>query len=369
MYLPGVPPEYARQIIEALRRPEGTLEFLYRFEGIFDPNLGSGVLLEVATGAMLFRLERDEKLNTHFIHSSPGTGTRIASVNLNPLCGATALTIALVWSPTETRLHVIDADNPTRAVAGVGRPSPRQFRVGDDRRVYQVGDEGLKVMGVRMFLGGKPVLQPTAIEAWTDTVEAVRLLLKGSSPDGYVFEMICANLSIVMLVTGFEAYCRRRLLELEGEGIPADFDALARSFLTKYERENDLAAVIRQQAAAEGISPLAKLVDSRRGDFQNFDRCKTAYAKAYGISFGRDLGVSNTTIEQVRRAIRFRHRIVHTSPLIGMLNQDRVPPEEPVFPSFKLVEETLTVFDSFIQALHAATLRLRPEAPKGAPKT
>jgi len=361
MHIPSVPREVAEQIRAALKRPEGTFMFDYRFDGLFDPALGHGVLLEVATGAILFRLERDLDLHLHFIHSSPGTTTRVASVDLRPLKGSMAVKIALVWSPEETRLHVADADNPERSVVGKGSPSQRQFRIGADGAVYQVGDAGVNVMGVSVFVRGQPVLQSTALEAWNSTVEAIKVLLTGSSPSGYLFEAVCTNLTIVMLVTGFETYCKRRFLELEDEGIIADFDGLVNRFLTRAERGRGEPDVIVQDASVEGVSPARKLVDQNRIDFQNYDRCKTAFNKGYGIKFGEDIGVSNILLEELQRLIGFRHRIVHVSPLLGMLNQERVPPEEPIFPNRQYAEKALETFDDFIQGLHTATLRLRPK--------
>jgi len=360
MHIPSVPHEIAEQIRSAMKRPEGTFMFRYQFDGLFDPVLGHGILLEVVTGAILFRLERDANLDLHFIHSSPGTGTRIASVELEPLKGSPALNVALVWSSQETRLHVADATNPDRSLVGEGEPSQRQFRIGRDGAVYQLGDEGVRVMGTSIFADGKQVLQPTALEAWISTVEAVRVLMGGSSPVGYLFEAVCTNLVIVMLVTGFEAYCKRRFLELEDEGVQADFDVLAGRFLSRSERERGLSRAIVQEASAEGISPTRKLVDQNRINFQNYDRCKAAYNKGYRIRFGEDIGVSNILLEEVQRLIEFRHRIVHVSPLLGMLNQGHVPPEEPIFSNREYAERAVEAFDDFIQGLHATTLRLRP---------
>ena len=62
--------------------------------------------------------------------------------------------IALVWSPKETRLHVFDAENPERSVMGTGKPSKRQYRVGADGSVYQIGDEGVEVMGTSIVVEG-----------------------------------------------------------------------------------------------------------------------------------------------------------------------------------------------------------------------
>ena len=77
MHLPGVPEHLISQIQESLKRPEATFMFDYRFDGLFDASLGTGVLIEITAGAIVLRLERDLDLNLHFFHSSPGTGTRV----------------------------------------------------------------------------------------------------------------------------------------------------------------------------------------------------------------------------------------------------------------------------------------------------
>ncbi len=360
MHIPGVPPEAVEQIRDAMKRPEGTLSFVYSFDRLFDPELGYGVLLEVVTGAIIFRLERDPDLNLHFFHSSPGTGTRVASVDIKPLRGSTRLLIFLVWSPDEASLSVGDLREDGQLLTGVGRPSPRQFRVGADGAVYQVGDEGVNVMGISVFAKGRLILQTTAIEAWNNTVEAIKILLTGTSPEGYIFEVVSTNMTIVMLVTGFETYCKRRFLELEEEGIPVDFNSLGKKFFSKGERNRGEIGAIVQEAQAEGSSSVRRIVDQGRIDFQNYERCKLAFNKGYGIRFGKDIGVSNRVLEEVQRLISSRHKIAHVSPLLGMLNQEQVPPKEPIFANRQYAEKALSIFDSFIRGLHNATLQLRP---------
>lgn len=361
MHIPSVPPQAVEQIRDAMKRPEGTLSFVYSFDGLFDPELGYGILLEVVTGAIIFRLERDPDLNLHFFHSSPGTGTRVANVDIRPLKGSTKVLIGLVWSPSETRLHLGDLRKDSeQLLTGVGKPSPRQFRVDSSGAICQVGDEGVQVMGISVFEKGRLMLQPTAIEAWNSTVQAIKILLTGMSPEGYIFEVISTNMTIVMLVTGFEIYCKRRFLELEGEGISPDFNNLAKKFFSSGERERGEIEAIIQEAHAESISATRKIVNQGRIDFQNYERCKLAFNKGYGIRFGEDIGVSNMLLEEVQRLITFRHKIVHLSPLLGMLNQEQVPPQEPIFPNRQYAEKAVNTFDGFIQGLHRATLRLRP---------
>jgi hypothetical protein len=93
-------------------------------------------------------------------------------------------------------------------------------------------------------------------------------------------------------------------------------------------------------------------------NFQNYEKCKRAYNKAYGLKFG-EIHIASKDLEFLQRLIKYRHRIVHISPLLGMLNQPEVPPEEPVFSNKKLGNDALKCFDTFITKLHDATLRLR----------
>jgi hypothetical protein len=350
-HLSGIPEKYKKEIIEALKRPEGTFEFIGRFYGLFDPTKGRGILLQVPSGETLLRLERDEELNLHFYYASPGTGTRVASVNILPLKGASAIHVFLCWSPKEIRLHVADADDPKKQVVGYGKPTVFQFRVGKDGGVYRVGDEGVEVMGERIFVGGEPVLQPTALGAWKETLKAIEILLTGKSPEGYIFDVVVANMIIVMLATGLEAYCKTRFLELEGEGITPNYDELGKLFSSKVFEE------IKREASQKNASIAQLIVDQRRIDFGNYERCKEAFNKGYCIKFG-ELGIPNQILEEIQRLINYRHRIVHVSPLMGMLNQDKVPPEKPIF-STNYVKNAIEVSKLFIESLHQATLKLK----------
>jgi len=357
-YLPGIPEKYKKHILEALKRPEGTFEFKGKFDGIFDPSKGRRILIQVPSGKTVLRLERDEKLNLHFYYASPGTSTRVASVNISPLKGASKIHVFLCWSPEEIRLHVADANNPKKQLMSYGKPAEFQLRVGDNGRVYEVGDRNIEVMEERIFINGKPTLQPTALGVWKATLTAVEILLKGKSSEGYIFDVVAANMAIVMLATGIETYCKTRFVELEGEGIQPNYDELEKEFFSRSEREKGVFEEIKKEAALRGVSAVQELINRRRIDFGNYDHCKRAFNKGYGIKFGEHLGVSNQILEEIQKLIRYRHRIVHVSPLIGMLNQDKVPPEEPIF-STKYVKNAIDISKSFIKSLHQATLNLR----------
>ncbi|MBE9482140.1 MAG: hypothetical protein IMY88_00480 [Chloroflexi bacterium] len=89
MHIPAnIPPEEQKRWVELLKMPVGTLTFQYTLDGLFDPKLGRGIILEIPTGQILYRIERDADLNMHFYHSTPGTKTLVATVNITPLTGS-----------------------------------------------------------------------------------------------------------------------------------------------------------------------------------------------------------------------------------------------------------------------------------------
>jgi hypothetical protein len=354
----GIPPDIYRQIQEAICRPEGTVSFMYTCKELFDPASGRGVLAEIHSGGHIFRIERDEELVLHFYHSSPGTGTRVASIDLKKVPSCETLFLAFSWSPKEVNFHVGPKVRGAELVSAKGTLSKRQFKLGTDGSIYEIGGPGLQIMGVSVYRGGKPVLQPTAIEAWKETIKATEILATGKSIEGCVFETVVTNLTLAMLVTGFEAFTKKRFLEVEQEGIEPDADAVVNSFFPRRERDAGISEILKSEAAEAKRTVLQLIVDKDSINFQNYERCKLAYNKAYRILFG-DLGLPSTTLEKSKKYIVYRHRIIHVSAILGMLNQPEVPPEAPVFPKKELAAEAIHEFDEFIEGLHTATLKLR----------
>lgn len=357
----NIPPYIVEQIREAIRRPEGTVSFEYSSDVLFDHKVPRGILFEIASGAHLFRVERDGELRLSFYHSSPGTGTRVATIDLKNVVPSSKVFLIFSWTPAEINFYVGPRIAGGQLVSAKGIPSPRQFRVGKDGSIFQVGGVGVEVMEVSVYQNGKPVLQPTALDAWKSTVESVSILFGGSSEKGHIFDVVVSNLTLSILVTGFEAYCKTRFLELEQEGIRPDMAALVSKFFYKSERENGKPDVMASEAEANNVSFLQKIIENKKRkiiNFQNYEECKRAYNKAYGLKFG-EIGIASNDLEFLQRLIKYRHRIVHVSPLIGMLNQHEVPPDEPVFSNKKLGNAALKCFDTFITKLHDATLHLR----------
>jgi hypothetical protein len=355
----NIPPEILENILENIRRTEGTVAFEYTSRDAFATDPTEGVFLEIVAGAHLFRLERGRPRVLRFFHASPGTGTRVATIDLSSAPEFDKAFLLFGWSPTEIKFwcgpRVPDGE---QLLTADGVPSPRQFQIGTDGSVLQMGDQGVDVMGMHVYEGGKPIVLPSAIQAWENTATAIRILRTGQSGEGFSYEVVVSSLTLVMLVTGFEAYTKTRLSELEMEGISPNSRALFDSFSSKGRRVSGEYSEMEETATSSGVSILKQIIERGSINFQNYEDVKKAFSRAYDISLAT-IGIESGEVESLRKYVRYRHRIVHVSPLLGVLNLAEVPPEAPVFANRALADAALGCFDSVVKKLHAATLALR----------
>jgi hypothetical protein len=349
----NIPPHIIEEIKEQMRRPEGTFTFNFTSEDLFNPEVPGGIIFEITSDAHIFRLERDNELNISFYHSSPGTGTRISTINLTEITPCPTVFIAFTWTTKNIQLYVVPRIEGGKLISSEGILSPKQLVVDKDGAILEIGNDGVEVMDLTIYKNGQMILQPTALEAWKSTVKAVEILHSGSSDEGHIFDVIVTNLTIVTLVTGFETYCKRRFIELEKEGITPDTESLVERLNYKIDNYS----VILSKAQAETKTVLQYLSENVI-NFQSYEECKRAYNKAYGLKFG-NIGVSPDNLDRLQRFIRYRHGIIHVDTLRAMLNQRNVPPEEPEFSTKELGEEVIDSFKNFINKLHESTLYLK----------
>lgn len=342
--VPGATVAQAQEIADAVHRPEGSLVFDLSSGPLYG-QLGAFTVLEIPSAGTLLRVTRDEASVLHFSHATPGTGTRIASVQLPSFVEGSRFTIVLTWSADGIALFAgFPGTVPTQA-AGVTAPGRVRAVPGG---VVEIGGPGIEVMGYQAFSGGELLIRETAIEAWRSTRAAIEVHMEGVPAEGHLGVVVQANLALVMLATGFEVYCGRRFRELPDEGRHADLAAFSREFT---RRNRDL--------TAEGIRSIEDGLKAVALDFGNYDACSRAYKSTYGLRFAGDLRLPSRTLGAVRRLVEYRNRIVHVSPLIGLLNARRVPSEAPVFSDRSLVEELRNRTSEFVEALHVATLHVR----------
>lgn len=355
----NIPAELFKQIQENICRPEGTVTFDYTSPDLFNDKVQSGILLEVPSGQHIFRLERDADLYIHYFHSSPGTDTRVASIDLKQLPPTESIFIAFSWSTKEINLYIKPKQGvPDGLICAKGITSSKKLKVDEYGNIYEIGDTGVDVSGVHIFHGSEPVLQPSAIEAWRETIIAIDILATGESTKGFMYESIVTNLTLSILVTGFEAYTKRRFLELEKEGIRVNIEKLITSFYPKREREAGILNLLNQEALENDISTLQYIIKRDNINFQSFQKCKEAYKQGYNIKFG-ELGLSGESLNNLQQFIGYRHKIIHVSASLGILNQDKLPQENPIFPSKETRNLAEEHFKEFIEKLHQKSLTLQ----------
>lgn len=69
----------------------------------------------------------------------------------------------------------------------------------------------------------------------------------------------------------------------------------------------------------------------------------------------RSPGIKPQIIEQIRRLILFRHKIVHSGRDMTVLNDEDLPSKTPIFSNKQLLEDARDIFVEFVGKLHKAT--------------
>ena len=331
-----------------MRRQHGAAKLLVSDTTFFSNHLAGELLFAENAGAHVFRIETGDQLALQFWYSSPGAGTRVATVDLAGMRPAPRLMFYFDWSPDSTAFSVFDRDDSGNSASGKGVVSDRRQYVVRDQLTLTVAP-GAEIMGLKY---GDSVYETPAIDSWRATVDAVHVALTGTSQHQR-FPAVISNTVLVMLATGLEAYLQARFVELEAEGVKPDEEAFGRAFMNATERKTGGMEAVRSGAAAEGQVVFAFLAG--RISFLSFDKSKEAYAKAFDIKFGEL--VSSQLIADIRRWLRYRHRIVHQSASLLILNDSEAPPEELVFSNVALANRAQNDFATFVAAVHEATLR------------
>jgi hypothetical protein len=359
--------KFHKEIANSPASPVGHSGIRFISTDVLSPRQNNLVVLNAANQSHVFRLQIEPPHQVAFYHWSPGTGSRWAVVPLDGMAGLDDAWIAISWSPKEMQLAVIPANQPpdSHRVA-IGTPSKRQFRLTQAQTIIQLGDHGVDIMDPWIFHGETLFVGPTAIETWRSVVMAVEILLTGVSDKGYLFEVTRANSVLVALATGFETYCSKRFIEIEQEGSKPDLVKLATKFGWSRRGESIELALqqIGEAARTRSVSVIEQIINiEKRINFQNFDNANSAYAKTYGIKFG-EIGITGNEIDRLRTLLRYRHRIVHVSPMLALLNQPPPAVDKMEHACDALAKEAIDVFSKFIELLHDKTLALGVPAVK-----
>ena len=142
---------------------------------------------------------------------------------------------------------------------------------------------------------------------------------------------------------------------------------MARAFLGK-KKPTDTETFIAECTAGH-TTPIQKLIDDRRINFQEYADIKSAFTKGFALPFNSTNGFRSAIIADLKKLLRYRHRIVHVSPMLEMFNQAEVPPAKPDFPSASFAAAAKETYKSFVESIQVASLTLRtmPAVSRKAP--
>lgn len=343
------------QLLKHINEKEGTIEFkIVEVGNLFDKKLEWVWVFDLPVGLSRFLLIREGYFNLLFYHFSPKLGIRIASLDVSKLSKAKGLYVAVTWSEIESCIYIGDREGKVGLLSARAKSQPFRAISGKDGSFLIVGDEGLDVGIVYVKKGERVIVEPNAIETFNFNVKRLNTLIDGCSKGDFLFETTCVQAGLVMLVSAFETYCRKRFLEMELEGWSLDFDSLCaeiipRRYLDDYKHE------LEERSKTKDKRKLELLIEDRRINFQNFNECKAAFNKGYGVKFGEVSGIKPQAIERVRKLIQFRHKIVHSGRDVTILNYEEIPDEKPIFSNKQLLEHAKNILVEFVQRLHVAT--------------
>lgn len=341
--------------LDKINEKEGTLEFRVSKGNLMNTSLENVLFFDVQVSESRFALHRDKNFELVFTHWNIRTGIKIAKVNVRQLDIDRGLFIALTWSEKENNLYVGEVGG-SDLKSSKAEQQGGKIRIGKNGALYQIGDEGIEVGWYRIREGGRDVLMPTAKEIWDFTITKANILIEGCKLKDFLFESTLVQQCLVMLMTGFEVYTKEKFVEMEKEGREPNIQALTEEFVKRESVKGE----IEDYARATGKSLLESILEVRKGkgliNFQNWEDCKTAYNKGYGIKFGEIPDLKSKVLENIQEYIELRHKIIHSKEDMTMLNFDKVPPEEPIFAKKEFIEQARDDFIEFVEKLHNLTI-------------
>ena len=160
-----------------LKDSSGTLIFQYISQDLFNKQKPYGIIFETITGEILYKLDRDENFNLKFYRSSPSTGTRLATVNINEISYSKDIQIYLSWTPDRINVNVGTLSGDKKFLIGKEQKTNKKLRIASDGSIIELGDDNVIVSGYEIYTNDGKLLELTAIESWEDKLEAIDILI------------------------------------------------------------------------------------------------------------------------------------------------------------------------------------------------
>ena len=298
---------------ERLSETEVTLKFVLRQNNLFDTLNQYVCLFFCARGKSLFELFRDTHLNLTFVHKTSEKPARTAAINLYGLSADASIYICLDWSEEQSHLYIADLLYPDDIKHCKANETVKRITIGSHQIIPASGTLS------SLFFSSNSLAQghlSTAKGLWDWHLSDVNNLINGLKSCGErqcpitnpTYEFAVIKQCVVMLVTAWEVYSKKRFAEMEENGKRPDIEAL----LLKFDKRDSTREELREYASSTGKSELASLLEMRgRGliNFQNYEDCKDAFNKGYGVKFGELPNIGHI-LDAIQSYIKLRHVII-----------------------------------------------------------
>ena len=333
-----------KQLRDVLRMQKGSSILNFEQDIIFNNPDEYLELFNVVSEGHIFIL-RKENRKIKFYYTSLGTGTRLHEIDIFEIPKTKPVYIAFTWSPQESILYI---DKGYEFIKSIGFDSSVKFRAlkGKVLEFKNVDIESLR------FYSQEGNIKPTAIDSWKEIIKGLNILNESYKDNQH--ELITVNLSLASLVTGFENYLKNRFIELEKEGVKPNEEKLIKSIFSTHERESRFDYEDRKSAKELGLTLIEKLARDKI-KFQNYNECKKVFNKTYNLKFS-ELGMTISKMNELKKYIGYRHKIMHVSPMLPILNEEEIPSKNPIIPKKILIENAIVIFDEFIKKFHNKSL-------------
>ena len=170
----------------------------------------------------------------------------------------------------------------------------------------------------------------------------------------YRFKVIIYQQLIVMTVSAFEIYGRKRFLELEKsfreKGKIIDYDSIFKRFFSQKERISQKKRIIKKSEESRK-SIFQILIEERIVNFQNWNHFKRAYNKAFGIVMGK-IYEETHIFEEMQNFFEWRNIVIHSKIDSPVLNFATSPPDDPIYLNKEILEKRISDFKDVINIIH-----------------
>lgn len=324
---------------------EGTVSFYISHEQLFDGDSTFNIISQRA-GEQVFLLRVTEEKELHFYHYTPSFSTRRATLDLKKLSLSDMYFICFIWSPNSIILNVGDYPKYSQGqlYTEEGKRTYSILRAYEDHLFFFPETSTDIFAGFRFVDNSKVGLESSAIDGFLElrhtALKILNHIIQFDSTIEYDTRIILLNQVLVMLVSSFEVYCKKRIKELELENGAPNIK-LYLSQLKRKIKEDQLDIVCINQ-----VNKYCK------PNYQNIDDVKLMFLSLYEINIEELFGLD---LESFKVLIKYRHRIIHASPSISILNELEASQENKMITT-ELVDTYIKFLDKYINKLHLKTI-------------